>query len=301
MDRLDDFRLGSDPEPPPGQEPDRGSRAPIWMAALLLAIAAVVAGVVLLRRPGPPTAAEQAAQAAAAPQTDVREPLGPAVEPIELPPLVLTDPLVRELLGRLSSSPTLAVWLATDGLIRAFVVSVENVADGSSPARHVRALAPRSPFRTIDEGGAITIDPRSFSRYDGIANAAAAMEPADLARVYSMLKPRLIEAYKELGHPDGSLDVAVERAIAHLLQTPVVEDPIVSSAARALIQVRPGGPRSAVACAEAVAADGTAQRANHPGPAAGCGPRARHPAEAPPSAGGAARLNPAAPAGSPTR
>ena len=227
MDRLDDFRPGSDSEPSPGQEPDRGSRAPIWIAALLLAIAAVVAGVVLSRRPGPPPAAEQAAQATAAPQTEARDPLGPAVEPIELPPLVLTDPLVRELLGRLSSSPTLAVWLATDGLIRAFVVSVENVADGSSPARHVRAIAPRSPFRTLDEGGAITIDPRSFSRYDGIANAAAAMEPADLARVYSVLKPRLVEAYKELGHPEGELDVAVERAIAHLLQTPVVEDPIV--------------------------------------------------------------------------
>lgn len=228
MDRLDDFRLGSDPEPPPGQEPDRASRTPIWMAALLLAIAVAVAvGVILLRRPGQPPASEPAAQAGAAPQTDVREPLGPAVEPIELPPLVLTDPLVRELLGGLSSSPTLAVWLATDGLIRAFVVSVENVAEGSSPARHVRALAPRSPFRTLDEGGAITIDPRSFSRYDGIANAAAAMEPVDLARVYSMLKPRLVEAYKELGHPDGDFDAVVERAIGHLLQTPVVEDPMV--------------------------------------------------------------------------
>jgi len=227
MDRLDDFRLGSEPEPPPGQEPDRRSRAPIWIAALLLAIAAVVAGVVLSRRPGPPPASEQAAQATAAPQTEARESLGPPVEPIDLPPLVLTDPLVRELLGKLSSSPTLAVWLATDGLIRAFVVSVENVADGSSPARHVRALAPRSPFRTLDEGGAITVDPRSFSRYDGIANAATAMEPADLARVYSMLKPRLVEAYKELGHPDGDLDAVVERAIAHLLRTPVVEDPMV--------------------------------------------------------------------------
>ncbi len=228
MDRLDDFRLGSDPEPPPGQEPDRASRAPIWIATLLLAIAVAVAvGVILLRRPGQPPASEPAAQAGAAPQTDVRDPLGPAVEPIELPPLVLTDPLVRELLGGLSSSPTLAVWLATDGLIRAFVVSVENVAEGSSPARHVRALAPRSPFRTLDEGGAITIDPRSFSRYDGIANAAAAMEPVDLARVYSMLKPRLVEAYKELGHPDGDFDAVVERAIGHLLQTPVVEDPMV--------------------------------------------------------------------------
>jgi hypothetical protein len=226
MDRLDDFRLGSEPEPP-GQDPDRGSRTPIWIAALLLAVAAVVAGVVLSRRPGPPPASEPAAQATAATQTEARESLGPAVEPIELPPLVLTDPLVRELLGKLSSSPTLAVWLATDGLIRAFVVSVENVADGASPAKHARALAPRSPFRALSEGGLVTIDPRSFSRYDGIANAAASMDPAGLARVYSTLKPRLVEAYKELGHPEGELDVAVERAIAHLLQTPIVDEPIV--------------------------------------------------------------------------
>jgi hypothetical protein len=226
MDRLDDFRLGSEPEPP-GQEPDRGPRAPLWIAAILLAVAAVVAGVVMLRQPGPPPAGEPAAQATAAPQTEAREPLGPEVEPVDLPPLVLTDPLVRELLGKLSSSPTLAAWLATDGLIRSFVVSVENVADGTSPVRHVRALAPRAPFRTLAEGGTITVDPRSFSRYDGIASAAASMDPAGLARVYAILKPRLIEAYRELGHPEGDLDVAVERAIVHLLQAPVVEGPIV--------------------------------------------------------------------------
>lgn len=225
MDRLDDFRLGSE-SGPPEQEPERGSRTPIWIAALLLALVAVVAGVILSRRSGPPPASEPAAQATAAPQTEARESLGPAVEPIELPPLVLTDPLVRELLGKLSSSPTLAVWLATDGLIRAFVVSVENVADGSSPARHVRALAPRSPFRALDEGGITTVDPRSYARYDGMANAAAALDAAGLARVYSTLKPRLVEAYKELGHPEGDLDVVVERAIIHLLQTPVVEEPV---------------------------------------------------------------------------
>ena len=226
MDRLDDFRLGSESEPPPGPEPDRSSRAPLWIAAILLAVAAVVAGVVWSGRSGTPPASAPAAQANAAPQTEARDPLGPAVEPIDLPPLVLTDPLVRELLGKLSSSPTLAAWLATDGLIRACVVSVENVADGSSPARHVRALAPRSPFRTLSEGGLITVDPRSFARYDGMANAAVSMDPAGLARVYSILKPRLVEAYKELGHPDGDLDAAVERAIVQLLQTPVVEEPI---------------------------------------------------------------------------
>jgi hypothetical protein len=227
MDRLDEFRLGSDAEPPPGQEPGRGSRAPVWIAVALLVVAAAVAGVVLLKRPAAPPATDTAAQATAAPQAEARQPLGPEVEPIDLPPLVLTDPLVRELLARLSSSPTLAAWLATDGLIRAFVVSVENVADGISPARRARALAPRGPFRTLSEGDLITIDPRSYARYDGIAIAATSMDAAGLARVYSMLKPRLVEAYRELGHPDGDLDGTVERAIVHLLQTPLVEEPIV--------------------------------------------------------------------------
>ena len=227
MDKLDDFRFGAAAEPPPDEEPPQRSRAPLWAAAALLLVAAV-SGVVYLLRPAPaPAAADAVSQATAAPQTEGRTPLGPEVEPIELPPLVLTDPLVRELLGKLSSSPTLAVWLATDGLIRAFAVSVENVADGVSPARHVRALAPRSPFQTQSEGGTITIDARAYARYDGIANAAASMDAAGLARVYSMLKPRIAEAYRELGHPEGELDVALERAIVHLLQTPVVEEPVV--------------------------------------------------------------------------
>jgi Protein of unknown function (DUF3014) len=225
MDRLDQFRLGSDLEPP-DQEPERDSRAPLWIAAALLVLAAIVAGIVLLKPLAPP-AAEPSSQATAAPPTEGRRPLGPDVAPIDLPPLVLTDPLVRELLGKLSSSPTLAAWLATDGLIRAFVVSVENVADGTSPARHVRALAPRAPFRTLSEGGVATVDPRSYARYDGIANAASSVDPAGLARVYSILKPRLMEAYTELGHPQGDMDSAVERAMVHLLQTPVVEEPIV--------------------------------------------------------------------------
>jgi len=226
MDSLDDFRLESEPAPPSSPEPQRSSRTPVWIALAAVAVVVLAVVVFMARRGAQSPAAKAPGTSAAASNPDSREALGPAVEPIELPPLVLTDPLVRDLLGRLSSSPTLAVWLATDGLIRAFVVSVENVADGESPAKHVRALAPRTPFRTLTEDRTVLVDGRSYARYDGIASAAASMDPAGLARVYSMLKPRLVEAYKELGHPEGDLDVAVERAIVHLLQTPVIEDPI---------------------------------------------------------------------------
>jgi len=226
MEPLDDFRLGSESAPPDDTEPDRGSRAPLWIAAALLVVIVVVISVVWFRRTSTDTKRPAAGQAKPAAQSESREPLGPAVQPIDLPPLVLTDPLVREMLGKLSSSPAVAAWLATDGLIRAFVVSVENVADGQTPAKHVRALAPRAPFRTVNEGKTIVVDSRSYSRYDGLANAAASMDAAGLARVYSILKPRLMEAFMELGHPAGDIDAAVERAIVVLLQTPVVDEPV---------------------------------------------------------------------------
>jgi hypothetical protein len=226
MEPLDDFRLGSESAPPDDTEPDRGSRAPLWIAMALLVVIVAVISVVWFRRTSTDTKRPAAGQAKPAAQSESREPLGPAVQPIDLPPLVLTDPLVREMLGKLSSSPAVAAWLATDGLIRAFVVSVENVADGQTPAKHVRALAPRAPFRTVNEGKTIVIDTRSYSRYDGLANAAASMDAAGLARVYSILKPRLMEAFMELGHPAGDIDAAVERAIVVLLQTPVVDEPV---------------------------------------------------------------------------
>jgi len=225
MEPLDVFRLASEPEPPKPPAPRRGFREVFWVGPAMLVIAIIVA-VVWFRRPTdePKPAAAEAARPAA--QSDTREPLGPTVEPIDLPPLVLTDPLVRELLGKLSSSPALAAWLATDGLIRAFVVSVENVADGQTPAKHVRALAPRAPFQALNEDRTMVIDARSYSRYDGLANAAASLNATDLARVYSILKPRLMEAYQELGHPEGDIDTAIERATVLLLQTPVVDGPV---------------------------------------------------------------------------
>jgi hypothetical protein len=51
----------------------------------------------------------------------------------------------------------------------------------------------------------------------------AALGCRGLARVYALLKPRLVEAYKELGHPDGDIDAAVEKAIVVLLQAPVTD------------------------------------------------------------------------------
>lgn len=62
----------------------------------------------------------------------------------------------------------------------------------------------------------------SYDRYNRIADAANSIDPAGAARLYFLLKPRIEEAYRELGS-DGSFDRVLERAIVALLRAPVLE------------------------------------------------------------------------------
>jgi hypothetical protein len=141
---------------------------------------------------------------------------------VELPPLADTDALVRRLVGELSSHPRVAAWLATDGLIRSFTVAVQNVAEGQVPARALRVLRPTGQFTVIETGSDLRIDPRSYARYDGLADAVNSVDAAGAARLYSLLKPRIEEAYAELGN-DVPFDRTLERAIVMLLRAPVLE------------------------------------------------------------------------------
>jgi len=193
----------------------------LWIAVVVILTAALATLLVLVwRRPAasPPAAAHT--EAAPRPSRG----LGGEAEPITLPPLNESDALVRELVGKISSSPRLAAWLATDDLIRDFTIGVANVTQGQSATRQLTVLRPSSKFEVIQRGKDIAIDPRSYKRYDGMAAAASSIDPAGIARVYATLKPRIEEAARELGDP--SFDRTLERAIVQLLQTPVVEDPI---------------------------------------------------------------------------
>jgi hypothetical protein len=200
------------------------SRFPRWLLfAVVVALAA--AGGYFLLRPTP----KSAAPADPRKQVEVSQrelPLGGQPEAIEVPPLDASDALVRELVTRLSSHPGVAAWLTTDGLIRNFAVVVANIAEARTPAVHLGALRPATRFQVVKRGDALYIDPRSYERYDRVAAAVASIDPAGASRLYATLKPRIEEAYRELGAPDGTFDRALERSIVVLLKTPVIDEPI---------------------------------------------------------------------------
>jgi hypothetical protein len=222
MEPLDDLPIDTGRDAAAVEPPRRAIRWGPILVGLGLLVALGAAAVWWRSRP-PAAERTRAATEVSVPAADapaVREPLGPAVEPRELPPLDLTDAFMRDLLRGLSSSPQLAAWLASDGLVRRFVASVDNVARGTTPAPHLRRLAPAGPFLAQARGDESVIDPRAYARYDGIAETVASLDVEGLARAYVLVRPRLQEAYRELGYPDGDIDRAVEAAIGRLLRTP---------------------------------------------------------------------------------
>ena len=166
-------------------EPEPRKRGILVAILVLLAIGIAAAGYYYYsRRSAPPaqevrSATEQTVPPAAAPST----PLPEAGETIDLPPIDETDPVVRELVSQLSSHPTVAAWLTTDHLLRNFTVSLENVANGRTPAAQLGKIRPVGPFLVREENGNLYIDPKSYRRYDKYADAVAALDAGHFGRV----------------------------------------------------------------------------------------------------------------------
>ena len=163
--------------------------------------------------PGPPTFEEPA------PESD------PATPPVAS--LEETDAWIRTVIGQVSEHPELVRWvMGHDGLVRRLAAAVDNVARGESPRAHLSFLEPRDGFRASEGGGRLTVDPRSFGRYDIARQAFISLDTASSVRLFLEVEPLFDEAYRELGYPDGHFRGVLLQAIDHVLATPIPEDEI---------------------------------------------------------------------------
>jgi hypothetical protein len=222
---YDDLPLGRPASRPPLPPPPRPaqSSASRWIIAIA-AVAAAAGGLYfwwLTRQPAipstpPPTNA-----------TDVAVGTNrPSPQPIELPALDASDALVREFVTTLSHHPQLARLLATDGLIRMAVLTVEQIGDGKTPAAPLKVLKPPTRLAILgtDSG---KIDPAAYVRWESNVGALTGIPPRDAVQLYVNLKPLFDAAYADLGHPGGNFDESLARAIKMLLSTPEpVEEPV---------------------------------------------------------------------------
>jgi hypothetical protein len=148
---------------------------------------------------------------------------GPSVPPLDLPELNESDDFLRELLLGLSGHPRWASWLVPDDLVRRFVTSVVNVAEGGSPRSHLRFLAPGQSFSARESGGRLVVDTASYHRYDLLTEAFVSLDTEAAAQFYRQLHPLFEEAHAELGLPDRTFDGSFALAVGNVLAVDVPE------------------------------------------------------------------------------
>jgi hypothetical protein len=144
----------------------------------------------------------------------------------EVPALVDSDDWLREIVSQISSHPELAEWLVTPELIRGFVVVVDNVAEGISPANHLDMAAPEGEFGVREADERIFIDSASYDRFDLLVDVIESLDTEGTAELYVAIRPLCQQAYQDLGYPGEDFDGRLRRAIQRVLATPVVDGPI---------------------------------------------------------------------------
>lgn len=228
MTDFQDYDLDKDraaPGEPPAPPPPRTFLPWLLGGAALVVVAALV-GYFAFRPQPAETGGETVAPVArpAPPPPPAPEPEADVVP--ALPPLAEMDPLVRRMVEELSAHPLVASWLATDDLVGNMAATALNIADGFTPVAQLQSLAPEGEFTVVETNGTVLIDPASYHRYDGFADAVAGLDARGVAELYETIEPRILDAARELGYTRPDFDPVVERAIVELLQTPVIDTDI---------------------------------------------------------------------------
>lgn len=224
---LPEPELGLEDQAPAPNEVRR-ERFPVGLALVAALMLVGVGGLLflVLRKPQAPVPVASTAPEATASERPAAPSPSPSLalpEAIKLPGLDESDALVRDLVARLSAHPQLAAWLGTDQLLRRFTVLVANVMAGENPRANLRFLEPKQRLQVLSRGPRTVIDPTSYARFDGFADALASLDEAGCARVYRLLTPLFEAAFRELGHPEGGFDRALAAAARPLLDVPVLE------------------------------------------------------------------------------
>ncbi len=223
LGEIKDAEDFEEPEEETEGKPARKIIKLIGRIVFVLAIAAALYYFLIYNKKGEKTAKMPEPQPASITEKPV--PLSEQAALAQLPPVELdkSDDLVRQLAKEISAHPKIPVWLTSEHLIRRFVASVDNIANGLSPRPHIDFFIPAGDFKIIKKGNLYYADPDGYSRYNPVTDVIVSLDTKQCVYVFRSLKPLFQEAYRDLGYPDQDFQETFFRAIVELLKAPIVE------------------------------------------------------------------------------
>ena len=158
------------------------------------------------------------------PEPVAAEPDGPVVQ---LPNLNDSDGLVFEGLRAVRSGVAVIRLLASDQLVRKFVVLVDNISRGEYPQTGLpyRGIEQEMPVQNIDEN-LFVMDASAHGRFDQIIDIFVALDTDQAVTLYRTLSPLFQQAYAEIGFRNVNFDDTLRSAVNIILRTPYIEGQI---------------------------------------------------------------------------
>lgn len=142
------------------------------------------------------------------------------------PDLLSSDDYVRQEIVNIS--PGLSEWFSADQLIRKYVVIANDFAQGSRISKHMSILRFSEPFVVEQQGeNGLYISPKSFTRYNKLAQTVQAINTKAAVAVYQKFRPLMLQVFAEFSYPkDFTLETIIKKAAGEIIATPVVEGQI---------------------------------------------------------------------------
>ncbi|MFT4863296.1 MAG: hypothetical protein ACI95C_002527 [Pseudohongiellaceae bacterium] len=160
------------------------------------------------------------------PQEIERPQAEPAAASPRLPALNNSDRFVVSQITALANGAQLVRYLASDQLVRKFVVFVENLSRGGFPQTGLpyKPIQTPMPVRNIDDN-LFVMDAEAHARFDQVIAAFIAVDTETALTLYRLLSPLFQQAFTEIGFRDENFDDTLRKAINVVVNSQEVPGP----------------------------------------------------------------------------
>lgn len=102
------------------------------------------------------------------------------------------------------------------------VAMLDNLRQGEVPYKLLPVARPKHAFGILDDGLAVTVNPSSFARYDGLAQTIGGINVEAIVSFYRQYQATLNAAWATLGYTDIALEDAVLSSLDIILLAPEI-------------------------------------------------------------------------------
>jgi hypothetical protein len=156
----------------------------------------------------------------------IRHPIAKAAGREALPAVDQADGFVKNLLLDLLGRRAVQTFLASDGLVRKVVATVDNLGRDHAPSGMWPVTPTPGRFMPQAASGSSVIAAANHDRYTPFVSVATSVDANRVVAIYRRLYPLLQQAYEELGYPGKYFNDRVVDVIDDLRATPDLQEPL---------------------------------------------------------------------------